>query len=123
MYRLGHKAIVAAYTVPSKVQRRAVMDNYEGLRRLDQKEHKVVLDARQRISISGVEDVDSFNENEVIFLTNMGMMTVLGEDLHIARLDLEAGMLVVEGGIQALDYSDHAEQRAEKSGLLHKLFR
>ncbi|MBR6815994.1 MAG: sporulation protein YabP [Clostridia bacterium] len=99
------------------------MDNYEGLRRLDQKEHKVVLDARQRISISGVEDVDSFNENEVIFLTNMGMMTVLGEDLHIARLDLEAGMLVVEGGIQALDYSDHAEQRAEKSGLLHKLFR
>ena len=58
------------------------MENYEGLRRIDSKEHKVLIDGRQRITVSGVEDVDSFNENEVIFLTSMGMITVLGEDLH-----------------------------------------
>ena len=97
------------------------MENYEGLRRIDSKEHKVLTDGRQRITVSGVEDVDSFNENEVIFLT--GMITVLGEDLHIARLELDAGQLVIDGTIQAVDYSDHAELRAEKSGFLGKLFR
>ena len=99
------------------------MENYEGLRRIDAKEHKVLIDGRQRVTVSGVEDVDSFNENEVIFLTSMGMITVLGEDLHIARLDLDAGQLVIDGTIQAVDYSDHAELRAEKSGFLGKLFR
>ena len=53
----------------------------------------------------------------------MGMITVLGEDLHIARLELDAGQLVIDGTIQAVDYSDHAELRAEKSGFLGKLFR
>ncbi len=99
------------------------MENHESLRRLDQKEHQVLIDGRQRITVSGVEDVDSFNENEVIFLSLMGMITVIGEDLHIARLDLDAGQLVIDGTIQAVDYSDHAEQRAEKSGLFGKLFR
>lgn len=99
------------------------MENQQALRRLDGREHTVHIDGRQRVSVSGVEDVDSFNENEVIFLTSMGMITVLGEDLHIARLDLEAGQLVVEGTIQAVDYSDHAEMRAEKSGFLGKFFR
>ena len=46
------------------MQRRAVfMENYEGLRRIDSKEHKVLIDGRQRVTVSGVEDVDSFNEN------------------------------------------------------------
>ena len=75
------------------------MENQQALRRLDGREHTVHIDGRQRVSVSGVEDVDSFNENEVIFLTSMGMITVMGEDLHIARLDLEAGQLVVEGTI------------------------
>ena len=85
--------------------------------------HNIILENRKNLHISGVEDVDSFNENEVIFLTSMGMITVLGEDLHIARLDLDAGQLVIDGTIQAVDYSDHAELRAEKSGFLGKLFR
>ena len=53
----------------------------------------------------------------------LGLITVLAEQLPIARVDLEAGQLVVEGTIQAVDYSDHAEMRAEKSGFLGKLFR
>ena len=85
--------------------------------------HNLILEDRKKLVVSGVEDVDSFNENEVIFLTSMGMITVLGEDLHIARLDLDAGQLVIDGTIQAVDYSDHAELRAEKSGFLGKLFR
>jgi len=84
--------------------------------------HKVVIDARRKIVITGVEDVDSFNENEVIMLTNHGFITVLGEDLHINKLNLDDGQLVVEGTIQGLDYADHEEQRS-KGGVFSKVFR
>ena len=93
------------------------------MKRLEKRLHEVKIEEKKRVTVTAVEDVDSFNENEVIFLSLMGMITVIGEDLHIARLDLDAGQLVIDGTIQAVDYSDHAEQRAEKSGLFGKLFR
>ncbi len=84
--------------------------------------HKVVIDSRKKLVITAVEDVDSFNENEVILLTNHGFITVTGEDLHISRLNLEEGQLIIEGGIQSLDYADHEEQRQKRGGLA-KMFR
>lgn len=84
--------------------------------------HKVVIDSRSKIIITAVEDVDSFNENEVILLTNHGFITVTGEDLHIAKLNLEDGTLVVDGKIQSVDYADHEEQRA-KRGVFSKMFK
>jgi sporulation protein YabP len=84
--------------------------------------HKVVIDSRKKLIITAVEDVDSFNENEVILLTNHGFITVTGDDLHIARLNLEEGQLIIEGGIQSLDYADHEEQRQKRGGLA-KMFR
>ena len=87
------------------------------------REHKVIIEGRRRTAISAVEDVDSFNENEIIFLTSMGMMTVLGEDLHIAKLNLEEGQLVIEGSIQSLDYADHEEERMKHKGVFSRVFK
>jgi sporulation protein YabP len=84
--------------------------------------HKVVIDGRAKIVITAVEDVDSFNENEVIMLTNHGFITVTGEDLHISKLSLDDGQLVISGTIQSVDYADHEEQRT-KRGLFGKAFR
>ncbi len=84
--------------------------------------HKVVIDSRKKLVITAVEDVDSFNETEVILLTNHGFITVTGDDLHISRLNLEEGQLIIEGGIQSLDYADHEEQRQKRGGLA-KMFR
>lgn len=84
--------------------------------------HKVVIDSREKIIITAVEDVDSFNEVEVILLTNHGFITVTGEDLHISKLNLEDGQLVVEGKVQSIDYADHEEQRT-KHGVFSKVFR
>lgn len=96
----------------------------EELKRPDKKPHRVSIEGRERLTVTSVEDVDSFNENEVIFLTGVGMMTVLGEDLHISRLSLEDGNLVIEGKIEALDYADHEEQRMHgKSGILGRVFK
>lgn len=84
--------------------------------------HRVVIDSRGKIVITAVEDVDSFNENEVILLTNHGFITVTGEELHISKLNLEDGTLVVDGKIQSVDYADHEEQRA-KRGVFSKMFK
>lgn len=92
-------------------------------RRIAGREHKVIIEGRRRTAISAVEDVDSFNENEIIFLTSMGMMTVLGEDLHIAKLNLEEGQLVIEGNIQSLDYADHEEERMKHKGMFSRVFK
>ena len=88
-------------------------------RRIAGREHKVIIEGRRRTAISAVEDVDSFNENEIIFLTSMGMMTVLGEDLHIAKLNLEEGQLVIEGSIQSLD----EEERMKHKGVFSRVFK
>ncbi len=84
--------------------------------------HKVVIDSREKIIITAVEDVDSFNEVEVILLTNHGFITITGEDLHINKLNLDDGQLVVEGKIQSVDYADHEEERT-KRGVFSKMFR
>ena len=66
--------------------------------------------------------VDSFNENEIIFLTSAGMMTITGEDLHITKLNLDEGMLIIDGTVDSIDYSDHEEERMN-SKKLFKVFR
>lgn len=99
------------------------MAAYDEVRKIESRPHKVTIEGRERITITSVEDVDSFNENEVIFLTGLGMMTVQGEDLHISKLNLEDGILVVDGTIEALDYTDHEEERMNKGGIFRKVFR
>ena len=76
--------------------------------------HKLIIESKERAIVTGVEDVDSFNENEVIFLTSMGMMTIIGQDLHISKLNLEDGQLVIDGTIECADYADHDEMRHKK---------
>ncbi len=77
--------------------------------------HNLVLEDRRRLTVSGVSDVDSFDEQTVIVFTQMGELTVKGEDLHINRLSLEMGELSVEGDITALTYSDRGAKPQQGS--------
>jgi len=99
---------------------------YEEPRKITQSmhtSHTVTISDRERVSVTAVQDMDSFNENEVIFLTSAGMVTVVGEDLHIAKLDLAEGILIIEGMVQAMDYADHEEMRMHKPGLFARIFK
>lgn len=91
-------------------------------RPMNKSPHKIVIDSRTKVVITAVEDMDSFNENEVILLSNHGFITITGEDLHISKLNLDDGQLVVEGKIQSIDYADHEEERA-KHGVFSKMFK
>ena len=68
--------------------------------------HNLVLEDRRMLTVSGVSDVDSFDEETVVVFTDLGELTVRGANLHINRLSVETGELTVEGNIAALIYSD-----------------
>ena len=83
--------------------------------------HRVVLEDRSRLTVSGVEEVESFDENTIVMLTNRGTLIVRGEELHIEKLSLDGGDLKVEGTIDSLTYEDSGRDRA--GGLFARLFR
>jgi sporulation protein YabP len=70
--------------------------------------------------VSGVSDVDSFDEHTVTIYTDLGELIVRGEDLHINRLSVELGELLLEGNISALIYQD---QQPKSGGFLSRVFR
>lgn len=83
--------------------------------------HRVVLEERCRLSVSGVTDVIAFDEESITADTDMGMMVIRGEDLHISRLNLDEGVLQVEGSVDSVDYG--GDQGAKGGLLLGKIFR
>ncbi len=82
--------------------------------------HSVTLEDRRHLTISGVEDVERFDETAVVLSTAQGALTVQGSGLHIEQLSLNGGDLKVEGLIESLSYEDRAEQ---SGGLFARLFR
>lgn len=83
--------------------------------------HNVIMEGREKLSVSGVEDVESFDEETIVLYTSKGMLIVKGVELHIEKLSLDGGDLSVEGKIDSLRYED--EQRASGGGLLSRLFK
>ncbi len=83
--------------------------------------HSLILENRKLLTLSGISDVDSFDEETVIAYTSMGELIIKGKDLHINKLSLETGELTLDGQICSMTYSDN--QPKGKSGIFSKLFR
>ena len=81
-------------------------------------EHRLELTGREHLTVSGVEDVERFDENCIVMATCVGTLIVSGEELHIGKLSLDGGELHVDGHIDAVHYEDHAVQRG---GFLSRL--
>lgn len=82
--------------------------------------HSIHIDERQLMRVSGVKDVDSFNEQEVQLLTEAGELRIEGMGLHMTKLDLDAGQVILEGDILALEY---VEESRPQGSLMSRLFR
>ena len=85
--------------------------------------HKLVMQNRQNISVTGVLDVIAFDLKEILLETSQGMLTIKGNDLHINRLSVEKGDLDVEGKVDALLYSDVMSPKMAGENLLHRFFK
>lgn len=82
----------------------------------------LILENREKLSISGVIDVDSFNDECVVVDTELGVLIVRGEDLRISKLNLDSSELNIEGEIISCEYTETDSSR-KGGGFLSKLFR
>lgn len=83
------------------------------------KSHSLKLTDRGSLSVTGVEDVESFDESEIVMLTSLGELCVRGNGLHIGKISLDESELRVEGLISELCYEDSGSGR---SGFFSRLF-
>ena len=82
----------------------------------------VILENRNKLSISGVKDVLSFDDQVVIMETELGLLTVKGENLKINKLSIDTQEVIVEGEISSLGYSEHTKKEQD-GGLFSKIFK
>ena len=80
--------------------------------------HRVELEGRDKLTVSGVEDVERFDEGCIVMATCEGTLIVTGEGLHIGKLSLDGGELQVDGRVEALTYE---EQQAPRGSWLTRL--
>ncbi len=80
--------------------------------------HQLILQDRTRLELTGIIDVDSFDDTKVNCTTSLGCLTIVGDSLRLHRLDLDGTALSVEGHIDSLNYSD-----LRKGGLFGRLLR
>ena len=83
----------------------------------------LILENRGKLSISGVLDVLSFDDQVVIVETELGLLTVKGENLRINKLSIETSEVIVEGDISSLTYSDSKTLEKSKGSLISKIFK
>lgn len=88
------------------------------------KPHNIVISNRRQMTVSGVIRVENFNESTIVVITETGLMTIDGTNLHISKLSLETGDMFIDGEIAGLFYSDDSYENGKKSPkLLSKLFK
>ena len=82
------------------------------------KPQEINLVNRERLSLTGVEDVSGFDESTVLLRTSMGELCIRGSGMHVERIDLEAGQLEICGSIQEICYSG----QNDNGSWWHRLF-
>ena len=85
--------------------------------------HKLTLQNRGSVMLTGVKDVVAFDENQVVLDTELGLLTIKGKNLHMNRLTLEKGEADLEGQIDSLAYSSNESLHKSGESLFNRLFR
>lgn len=84
--------------------------------------HKIVLSSRKTCTITGVNDVISFDINEILLETEQGMLMIKGTELHVSRLSLDKGEVDIDGSVDSLTYSDASGAREKTESFFARLF-
>ena len=85
--------------------------------------HKMTMTNRRNCTVNGVNDVLSFDVNEILLETEQGMLMIKGDGLHVNRLTLVKGEVDIDGKIDSFTYSDVAGAGHKNESLLARLFR
>lgn len=85
-------------------------------------QHRLVMENREHTEVSGVVHVESFDDEEVVVETELGLLALKGENLHIKHLNLEQGEIIVDGLILELAYAEN-KARGKSRSLFERLFK
>lgn len=99
-------------------ERDELREQSKELKPLKTRMQMISVENREKASFTGVTDVESFNEDEVVLVSEMGVLVLTGQQMHISRLNLDDGQLVVEGRLNAVEYLD--SDRPVKKGWFGK---
>lgn len=83
--------------------------------------HVVNIDNRERVSVTEVADIESFNEEIIILILKNGGLVIRGEDLHIQKLDLEEGRALISGAIGSAVYTEKKDK--QEKGFLKRILK
>lgn len=86
-------------------------------------QHRLVIENREHTEITGVLHVDSFDDEEVIMETEIGLLAVRGENLHIKHLNLEQGEITIDGYVLELAYAEEKHARGRGKNFFERLFK
>ena len=82
----------------------------------------LILENRGKLSVSGVNDVLSFDDQVVMVDTELGLLTVKGENIRINKLSLDTAEVIIEGEISSMAYSPNKQEK-NAGTLLSKIFK
>ena len=81
--------------------------------------HNIIMNDCEKISLSGVTELVSFDDRTIVCITSKGELVIRGEDLHVDKVELSVGDMDINGNILSLVYTG----QSGKKGLVHKLFK
>lgn len=97
------------------------MDDKKNIQNGKMNNHNVIMENREKVVITGIIDIHSFDDELVLTETDMGILTIKGKDLKMNKLNLDNTELVVEGQIGMLQYNDL--DSVKKGGMFNKIFK
>ncbi len=83
----------------------------------------IILENREKLTISGVNDVLSFDDQVVVLETELGLLTVKGENIRVNKLSIDTSEVILEGEISYIAYSDKNQEKAKNTSLISKIFK
>lgn len=83
--------------------------------------HQIMINERKNIVITGIKKIISFDKEEFLIDSNMGLINLKGEELEIVKLDTHDGNITIKGKVNSFTYSE--DEIKKESGLLAKLFK
>lgn len=95
----------------------------EELKRTTNTFQNIVLENREKLNITGIVDVLSFDDQVIIVETELGLLTIKGEDLKINKLSIDTSDFIVEGRINSLIYSATDTNMPKGKNILSKIFK
>lgn len=87
------------------------------------KSHKLSMDNRKCLTLTGIKDVVSFDLTQILLESTLGMIHIKGSDIKVTRLSLEKGEVDIEGTVDSIVYSDVKDYGEKGKSILKRMFK